>query len=91
MSNRKRINISIDPVSYEKLLALQKAHQFKNVCQMMVALVHILLDRMDEVKHKYDIPEDDEEYIDSMFDELGHVYRQPDGSVPVRHHRKKLM
>jgi hypothetical protein len=38
---------------------------------------------------KYDLPEDDGLYIDAMFDDLGHVERTPDGTVPVRRHTKK--
>lgn len=91
MSTRKRINISLDPDTYERLRDLQKEHQFNNLCEMVVALVHILLDRTDDVRHrKYDLPEDDGRYIDTMFDELGHVHRVPDGTVPVRHNRKKI-
>lgn len=53
--------------------------------------MHILLDRTDKAEQrKYDLPEDDGRYIDTMFDELGHVHRVPDGTVPVRHNSKKL-
>jgi hypothetical protein len=38
---------------------------------------------------KYDLPDDDGLYIDAMFDDLGHVERTPDGTVPVRRHTKK--
>ena len=86
MSDRKRVNISIDPKTYEKLKSLQKAYGFDNVCEMVVALAHILLDRMEETNNrKYDLPDPDGAYIDEMFDELSHVERTPDGTVPVRH------
>lgn len=91
MGSRKRINISLDPETYERLRKLQKEHRFSNLCEMVVALVHILLDRTDKAEQrKYDLPEDDGRYIDTMFDELGHVHRVPDGTVPVRHNSKKL-
>lgn len=91
MSNRKRVNISLDPDTYERLRKLQKEHRFNNLCEMVVALAHILLDRMQVAEQrKYDLPEDDGQYIDSMFDDLSNTQRVPDGTVPVRHNSKKL-
>ena len=89
MSNRKRVNISVDPETYEKLQQLKQAYGFSNVCELVVAFVHILLDRMEVVERRmYDLPDDDRKYIDQMVDDLGHVERTPDGTVPVRHHTK---
>ena len=66
-------------------------HGFKNSCELVVAFLHILLDRLEVAERRaYDIPEDDGEYIESMFDELGHVERTPDGKVPVRHNRRNI-
>ena len=91
MSNRKRVNISLDPDTYEKLQQVQREHRFKNLCEMLTALAHILIDRMEAVgKRKYDLPEDDGQYIGSMFDDLGNTQRVPDGAVPVRHNSRKL-
>lgn len=89
MSDRKRVNISVDPQTYAKLKQMQRAYGFANVCELVVALVHILLDRVETAeRRKYDLPEDDGAYIDQMFDDLGHVGRVPDGTVPARHHYK---
>ena len=89
MSNRKRVNISVDPETYEKLQQLKQAYGFSNACELVVAFVHILLDRMEVAEQrKYDLPDDDGKYIDQMFDDLSHVERTPDGTVPVRHHTK---
>ena len=91
MSNRKRVNISLDPETYEKLQQVQREHRFKNLCEMLTALAHILIDRMEVVaKRRYDIPEDDGRYIDSMFEDLSNNQRVPDGTVPVRHNSKKI-
>lgn len=91
MSKRRRVNISVDPDTYERLQRIKEQHGFKNVCELVVALVNILLDRLDTgAPHKYDLPEDDGAYIDDMFNELGHVQRTPDGTVPVRHNRKSI-
>lgn len=73
------------------LQQLKQEHGFSNVCELVVAFVHILLDRMEVAdKRKYDLPEDDGQYIDRMFDDLGHTQRTPNGEVPVRHHNKRL-
>lgn len=91
MSNRKRVNISLDPATYDKLQRVRQEHGFKNLCELVVAFAHILLDRMEVAgKRKYDLPEDDGRYIDAMFDDLSNVHRVPDGTVPVRHNNKKL-
>lgn len=91
MGDRKRVNISIDAHTYEKLQNLKREYGFGNLCELVVALVHILLDRTEGICRKeYDLPDDDARYIDDMFNELGHVERQPDGTVPVRRHRKEL-
>ncbi len=90
MSERKRINISVDPETYQKLQKLTKAYKFKNACELLVSFAHILLDRMERPgSRKYDIPEDDGAYIDAMFDDLAHTQRTPDGTVPVKHRAKK--
>ena len=91
MSNRRRVNISVDPETYDKLQLLKKQHGYKNVCELVVAFVHILIDRLEDAgSRKYDLPEDDGAYIDNMFEDLGHVQRTPDGTVPVRHNNKRL-
>lgn len=91
MSGRKRVNISIDPQTYERLQGIKQGYGFSNVCELVVAFVHILLDRMEAAgKRKYDLPEDDGAYIDEMFDDLGHVQRTPNGDAPVRRHTKRM-
>lgn len=91
MRSRKRVNISIDPKTYERLQGIKQKHGFSNVCELVVAFVNILLDRMEVAdKRKYDLPDDDGKYIDEMFDDLGHVQRTPNGDVPVRHRTKRL-
>lgn len=91
MRSRKRVNISIDPKTYERLQGIKQKHGFSNVCELVVAFVNILLDRMEVAdKRKYDLSDDDGKYIDEMFDDLGHVQRTPNGDVPVRHRTKRL-
>lgn len=89
MGQRKRVNISVDPETYERLQRVKQAYGFGNACELVVAFVHILLDRMEEAQRKYDLPEDEGRYIDEMFDELGYMQRRPDGTEPpVRYSRK---
>lgn len=91
MSNRKRVNMSVDPRTYNRLLRIQQTHGFRNLCEMMVAFSHILIDRLeDDTCRRYDLPQDDGAYIDEMFDELGHMGRTPDGTVPKRHNRRNI-
>jgi len=91
VSDRKRINISVDPVTYEKLQQIKRDHGFSNACELVVSFVNILIDRMEPAtRRKYDLPDEDGGYIDQMFNDLGHIQRTPDGTVPVRRHTKKL-
>lgn len=91
MSSRKRVNISVDPETYERLQQIKQEYGFTNACELVVAFAHILIDRVGVAEQrKYDLPDDQGRYIDRMFDDLGHVQRTPDGTVPVRKHNKKL-
>ena len=91
MSDRKRVNISIDPATYAKLQKLTKQYKFKNICELLVSFAHILLDRMEVAgQRKYDLPDDDGAYIDTMFEELGEVERQPDGTNVCSYTHKKI-
>ena len=86
MSDRKRINISVDPQTYERLRGLVRTYGFGNVCELVTAFAHILLDRMENAdQRRYDLPDPDGQYIDDMFKDLGQSMRTPDGTVPVRH------
>lgn len=88
MSNRKRVNISIDPETYEKLQQLKQAYGFSNACELVVAFVHILIDRLKKAEdRRYDMPEDDGEYIDRMFDNLGNCENTPANTAPPKQRR----
>lgn len=88
MSDRKRINISVDSETYDRLTQLKEAYGFKNLCELVVAFSHILIDRMETpAKRKYDMPEDDGQYIDSMFNDLAGVEAESDSSVIVNGRR----
>ena len=91
MSDRKRVNISIDPATYGKLRALTKQYKFKNICELLVSFAHILLDRMEVAEQrKYDLPDEDGAYIDTMFEELGEADRKPDDTNVSSYTHKKI-
>ena len=91
MSDRKRVNISIDPATYGKLQALAEQYKFKNICELLVSFAHILLDRMELAgQRKYDLPDPDGAYIDTMFDELGEADRKPDDTNVCSYTHKKI-
>lgn len=82
---RNRVNISLDPDTYERLQQLKSAYGFNNACELVVAFVHILLDRLKPPSSRqYDLPEDEGDYISGMFDNLSHVQPTPDGNPPKR-------
>ena len=83
MSDRKRINISVDPETYDRLQELKTAYGFKNLCELIVAFSHILIDRMESPdRRKYDLPDDDGQYIDDMFNELGEAEGKRQACTP---------
>jgi len=88
MSKRRRVNISVDPDTYDKLQKLKKDYGFSNVCELVVAFVNILLDRLEGPgTRKYDIPKDDGQYIDSMFSDLAGAEAESDNSAVVNGRR----
>ena len=89
MSERKRVNLSVDPYTYYRLQQLRDQYAYKSVCELVVAFAHILIDRLEDAElRRYDLPEDEGAFIDIMFDELSHTQRTPDGTVPVRRNFK---
>lgn len=83
---RRRVNLSLNPDEFSRLQAIGKSYGLASVCELVTALIHIFLDRMSHTdKRKIDLPEDDAEYIDSMFEGLSYHEKQPDSSeVPKR-------
>lgn len=88
MSDRKRINISVDPETYAQLNRLKDEYGFKNLCELVVAFSHILIDRVKPVdKRSYDLPDDDGQYIDSMFDDLAGAEKEKATQTQLRYNR----
>lgn len=80
---RKRINISLDAETYDGLQHMCKVYGIKGCPTLLVAFAHIVLDRLNTAdKRRYVL--EDADYIDNVFDELAHIQREPDGTVPVK-------
>lgn len=81
---RKRIYLSVDPSTYHKLESFAKRNNFKNECEVVTSMVHVMLDRIESAdERRFDIPEADGEYIDAMFGEMSSSTKQADGDGSV--------
>ena len=88
--DRKRVNISIDEQTYNDLQKLRKTYGFKNACEVVVAFVHILLDRTRKAEERiYDLPKQDGEYIDGMFEDLENFEHTPNNTNPPKQTRNR--
>lgn len=91
MGDRKRINISVDTQTYEKLQRLNAVCRFRSVCKLVAVAVGILLARQDEEarRRRCEPPEDDADYIKEVFDDMAHAEPTPERSIPTKHHRNR--
>lgn len=91
MGERKRINISVDNQTYERLQRLNAVCRFRSVCKLVAVAVGILLARQEEEarRRQCEPPEDDADYIKEMFDDMAHAEPTPERSAPPRHHRTR--
>lgn len=71
MTNRKRINVSVDEAQYRRLQALQKAYGFKNVCELARAMLNILTQYTDAAATRRRKPVSVGDDILDMFNDLG--------------------
>lgn len=93
MANLRRINTSVEDSLYQRLLAIKEKYGFKNVCELNVAMLNILVDHVEEADGRQ-MPADCVdvyEEIDMMFNELENWEKVPNGEVPKRGHRPKDM
>lgn len=90
MTNRKRINISVDETQYRRLQALQKQYGFKNVCELARAMLNILTQYTDAAATRHRKPASVGDDILDMFNDLGDWEATP-GNVqpPVRKRNTK--
>lgn len=85
MTERKRINISIDPLTYERLRRVCRRYGFRSACCMMAECARLLVALTDE---NHAPPEPDWQYIARMFGELSDAERRPYGRKSVRHNNR---
>ena len=79
MENRKRINLSVDLITYNRLANFAKRQRYKNECELVMSMINVMLDCLDSEPRRLDIPDDDVMYIDEMFEQMAHTTRQADG------------
>lgn len=89
MKKRRRINISVDEAQYERLLALQKAYGFKNVCELTRALLNILTQYTDAAadRRQRQLVSVEDDILD-MFNDLGDWETTPGNVQPATRRRK---
>lgn len=89
MKKRRRINVSVDEAQYERLLALQKAYGFKNVCELTRALLNILTQYTDAAAgRRQRAPVSVGDDILDMFNDLGDWETTPGNVQPATRRRK---
>lgn len=72
MHKRKRVNITVPPQLYDKLMGLRKAYGFKSTCSLVLAWLRVLLGETERASTDgVDMSEDDKQYIRRMFAEFG--------------------
>ena len=82
--HRNRIYLSVDDVTFGRLSKFVKRNGYKNECELVSAMIHVMLDRLNKADERlYDLPSEDGEYIDSMFVEMANVTKQADGDGAV--------
>lgn len=87
MRTRKRVNLTLDEATYARLCAMRDAWGFASSCELVSALVHVLLDSVDGGRSSgQDMPEGDSKFIRDMFAGLADTTDVPDGNTP-RYHR----
>jgi predicted nucleic acid-binding protein len=93
MSRRKRINASVSPEEYEELRQVMKMAKLRNMAQLSLGAMRLLLMYIKRIKARQlaqGKDADDIEVIARMFRDFGDHERQPDGTVPVRHPRRTI-
>ena len=89
MTNRKRVEISLDETQYRKLQALQKAWGFKNLSELTRALLNILTQYTDAAAtRRQRAPVSVGDDILDMFNDLGDGEATPSNVQPPARRRK---
>lgn len=84
MQGRKRINLSVDHVTYNRLANMVKRQRYKNECELVMSMINVVLDCLEPTgQRQLDMPEDDVMYIDEMFAKMSYATKQADGDGGV--------
>ena len=86
----KRCTLILQDSTWERLRMFAREYGFRSVRDVVTALTNMFTDRKatDILMEKEGCPEDDREYIRSMFDELEHWEPEPEaGHAPRRRRR----
>ncbi len=88
MTNRKRINISVDEAQYRRLQALQVKYGFKNVCELARAMLNVLTQYTDAAATRRRKPASVGDDILDMFNDLGDWEATPENVQPPARRRR---
>jgi hypothetical protein len=89
MGQKKRVSVSIDGWTYERLAHQVERHRFSSVRELLSSLLNVVLDRLEGGK-AFDLPDEEGSYIDSMFAELTQVDGQPEETIICSYTHKKI-
>lgn len=91
MRKTRRLCVRVDEETHEKLSRIVEKFGFSSKSELLLSLLHLLLDRMSDAdKRRFDLPYDDARYIDEMFDDLGNSMPTPNGEAPKRRNRRNI-
>lgn len=93
MSNRKRINVTINPLHYDELQRICKAYKFANVCEICTALLSSFIQHVNkaesETARRKRRTESSEETIARMFADFENWEPTPDPSIMYKRHNNR--
>lgn len=84
---RKRINISIDPITFRDLKAMSQRHGFRSVSEMAAAFCKLMLALLDKAQGQGE--RTDRAYLADTFAELSERYNYtPELNIRAKRHVK---
>lgn len=90
MSERKRINVSINPLHYDELQRICKDYKFANVCEICTALLSVFIQSVTRAeKNGRKVEQTNEEIIRQMFAEFEQWEPTPDPSIMFKRHNRR--
>ena len=90
MGKRKRVNLSIRPLTYVRLEKLRRLHRFKTICEMMTVMAEILAGGIEHGATSSPSEEPNKDFIDTLFRELEDAQSPKYGNPYIRQHKKNM-